>query len=130
MAGATHATHFAFLTQLEAERRRTAQAYASWQASERRAIHFERQARLLQERTSGALKDRGQLAGALDASIRTLGSVQSEIACEKHRQARSFFEGEAVGSLARGSALSVFGQQKNNLLDDLHMLHKKLHDLP
>jgi hypothetical protein len=35
-----------------------------------------------------------------------------------------------VGSLARGSALSVFGQQKNNLLDDLHMLHKKLHDLP
>ena len=110
---------------MEPGRRRTAQAYASWQASERRAQHFEQQLRALRQNASAAYKERGQLAASLDASVRQLGDVQRD----KMRAARAFFtsDRDAAGSLARGSALALFGQQKNNLLDDLHALHRKLH---
>lgn len=98
-------------TALEAERKRTSSALAAVFATEQRAQRAEAMCRDLSGRMHVVSAQRGQLAHSLDASLRQLGSERAE-----HAQTTR----KAPFDVAPGSW---------GLLQDLHQLHLKLHDV-
>ena len=102
-------------TALEHERKRTAQALSACKSSEHRAREAEAIARNLHERFRLVSAQRGQLAASLDASLRQLGKTYTD----QHKNTE------------RPRPTGPFQVQPGSwgLLQDLHQLHLKLHDV-